>query len=495
LTVSFATYQKMNIATLRRNKNRKFKIALIDPLTGVRPHYIPTGLCYLSAYLKRDIASQIDIKILSLSLQTINKLYEYDPDLIGFTALTHNFNLVRQMVIKIKQNRKNIMLVLGGQHISMAPWSMPEEFDYAILGEGEEAFLKFTRSLLSNSIMDNQVLPGIQYWNDGKLTAVSKLPLIESLDDIPFPDRDGVEDIESIITIDSYRKFNKSGLRTMQVTTSRGCPYKCKFCQPSIMWEKFRMHSPEYIAEEIDYIVAHYGINAVHIEDDLFVSNKNRISALIDLLGKKNLLHKIKYYAAGRTKQIDEEWVILLKQLGVVKVEFGIESGADAIAQYLKSDSSSSEISKSAISLLNREGISVYASFIAGSPPETPADLEQTWRMIKWIKNNHKQNSCGLSLATPLPGTQLWEYALQNGIINQEEIDWDKLNSLAKFPKDESKYFHLNDKINAKRLLRKVRFINFLMWLGTPGEFITAIPRRISKIPHKLSTLLYNLKS
>ena len=89
------------------------------------------------------------------------------------------------------------------------------------------------------------------------------------------------------------------------------------------------MHSPEYIAEEINYIYTKYNINAIHIEDDLFISSKKRTNELIDLLNKKNLLNKIVYYIAGRTKQIDPEWVELLQQLGVAKVEFGIESGSE----------------------------------------------------------------------------------------------------------------------------------------------------------------------
>ncbi len=470
-----------------------FKIALVDPLLAGRPQYIPTGLCYLSAYLKRALAAKVEIRIMSLSILNLEQLFNFNPDLIGFSALTHNFNMVRKMASEIKKTVKNVPLVLGGQHISMAPWSMPAEFDYAILGEGEEAFLIFVQALLSDSVKNKTSWPGAQFWENGKLTTVPKLGLIEPLDNIPFPDRDSVADIESIITLDSYRRFNKSGLRSMQVTTSRGCPYKCKFCQPSIMWDKFRLHSPEYIAEEINFIVSRYGIKAIHFEDDLFVSNKNRIAALIDQLGKKNLLNKIVYYAAGRTRQIDNEWLTLLKKLGVVKLEFGIESGSDAVAQYLKSGATSNEITKSTIQLLNQAGITVYASFIAGSPTESTTDLQQTWQLIKWIKRNHPHNSCGLSLATPLPGTQLWDYAVQNSIINPADINWDKLNSLAKFPADESKYYHLNNRIEPGKLLRKVRFINFLMWLGTPSEFLFSIPRRIMKIPAKLIALLHRL--
>jgi anaerobic magnesium-protoporphyrin IX monomethyl ester cyclase len=485
----------MNKTHPKYTPDRPLKIALIDPLLTRRPLYLPTGLCYLSAYLKQKLGSAIDLKIFSLSLRNPEPLFRYDPQLIGITSLTHNFNTVRHLARAIKKWNKNIPLLLGGQHISMAPWTLPDFFDYALLGEGEQACYEFVHSLLNDTTPDPSALPNMLNRNHGVLIHSQKLPLIEPLDDIPFPDRDTVGHIESIITLDSHRKFNQSGLRSMQVTTSRGCPYKCKFCQPSIMWEKFRLHSPEYIAEEIQQIHVRYGINAIHIEDDLFITSKSRVAALTDLLGKKNLLNKIKYYVAGRTRQIDDEWVSLLKQLGVVKIEFGIESGSDRIAQYLKSGSTSNEITRSAISMVNQAGLSVFASFIAGSPPETPADLAQTWNLIKWIKKNHSGNSCALSIATPLPGTELWDYAVQNGLIDPLNIDWEKLNTLAKFPKNESGYIHLNRNIPARKLLRKVRFINRLLWLGPPREFLSSIPRRISKIPEKISILLYRLKS
>jgi anaerobic magnesium-protoporphyrin IX monomethyl ester cyclase len=193
---------------------KKFKIALVDPLLAEGPLYIPTGLCYLSAYLKRTLAAKVEIRILSSSLRTLDQLFDFDPDLIGFSALTHNFNMVRKIAIEIKKTRKSVPLVLGGQHISMAPWSMPAEFDYAILGEGEEAFLRFVQALRSDSVADKATWPGVQFRENGKLVAVPKLGLIEPLDNIPFPDRDSVTDIESIITLDSYRRFNKSGLRS-----------------------------------------------------------------------------------------------------------------------------------------------------------------------------------------------------------------------------------------------------------------------------------------
>jgi len=458
-----------------------YRIALINPVVDRRIYYIPTGLCYLSSYVKKHIKNEVDVKILNISRPSVNRILEYSPDIVGFTSLTHTFNLVCQMAAYLKRLRPDLRLIMGGQHLSMAPWSMPKTFDYGILGEGEESFLRLVSSLLSGRDVDREHLDGVQHWNHDQLESVPRLPLIDPLDSIPFPDRENVENLEAIITYDHPGWFNTTGLRSMQLTTSRGCPYKCMFCQPSILWDKYRMHSADYIGDEIKHVHNRFGINAILIEDDLFTGSKGRAADLVENLGRKNILGQTIYYVAARASQIDREWVKLLKQLGVVKVELGIESGSDEIAKYLKRGVVSTEVNKRAISLLNEENVGVSASFMAGSPPEKMSDLRQTFEMMKWIRRNHRGNTCGISVATPLPGTGLWDHAVRTGLIDPQNFNWDRLTR-GSIPSDESKMVYLNSHIPAKRLLRAIRMVNLRLSVGTPREFISAIPRRTREL-------------
>jgi len=460
-----------------------YRIALIDPKNNYGNMYVPTGFCYLSSYLKKYIEEDFDLKIFNIDIESLNKVIDYSPNLVGFTSFTHTFNLACRMaeIIKKKTNPE-IKLVLGGQHVSMASWSMPKTFDYGVLGEGEESFLNLVRYLISGGNEDINQLTGIQYWNNNKYIELPKTPPIVPLDNIPFPDRDIIENIEEIINFDNFRKFRRTGIRSMQITTSRGCPYKCKFCQPSYLWGKFRMHSAEYTAEEIAYIHSKYNINAIMIEDDLFTGSKKRVAKIIEELSKKNLIGKIIYHAGARALQIDKEWAELLNNLGVVKVELGIESGSDKIAKYLKRGTATAEITRRAINFLNDYNIGVYASFIAGSPPETMDDLKQTEKMIRWIRKNHQNNTSGLCIATALPGTDLWEDAIKRGLIDKENINWDKLATLKSIPKNEDEMIYLNMHIPAKKLLRKANMMHWKMRIGTPKEFVTAIPRRTKKV-------------
>jgi hypothetical protein len=110
--------------------------------------------------------------------------------------------------------------------------------------------------------------------------------------------------------------------------------------------------------------------------------------------------------------------------------------------------------------------------------------------MIKWIKRNGKFNTCSLSIATPLPGTDLWDYAVSKGVIDPENIEWGMLNTLARAPKDKSELIYLNDNILPDDLLKVVKRINLHMYLGTPREFLLSIPRRITKIPRKINNFV-----
>ncbi|MFH0921890.1 MAG: radical SAM protein, partial [Fibrobacterota bacterium] len=243
----------------------------------------------------------------------------------------------------------------------------------------------------------------------------------------------------------------------------------------------------EYIVEEIALVHKRYNIDAVLVEDDLFTGDRKRVVALVDLLGKQGLLGKISYYVAARAAQLDDEWVALLKTLGVVKVELGIESGSNRIAAYLKTGKSSMEINRDAISRLNRAGITVYAAFMAGAPPETMEDLKQTWKMIKWIRRNHVYNTCGISVATPLPGTGLWDDAVARGLMDPANMDWARLSSLSGTVNSPAGMVHINRHMTAEALLKEVARMNFRMRLGTMRSFMAFLPRRLGKLKARLT--------
>jgi len=464
----------------------RLKIALINPESPADVYYFPTGLCYISSYLKKYSEVNPDIAIYNIDSSNRDKVVEFEPDIIGITCFTHSYSDALELSEYYRSIVNDALLILGGCHISVIPESLGGEFDYAVIGEGEQTMLEIVSLVASGKSDEIAKIDGVAYRSNGKVVINKPRAIIEDLDEIPFPERDSVEEAESIIRTDHPGWFGALGLRYMQLTTSRGCPYRCIFCQPSVMWGKYRMNSPEYIAAEIEYIYNKFGINAILIEDDLFTGSKSRVARLIELLEDKKLLGRIRYYIAGRTSQIDSDWADMLGRMGVCKVEFGIESGSDPIAAYLKTGKTSTEINKRAVTLLNSRGIGVFGSFIAGAPPETMNDLNETFKMIHWIRKSSPLNTCGIGIATPLPGTGLWEYAVKRNLIDTNNFDWRKLSTLKKFPESEADMVYLNEHIPADRMLKEIKKLQFRLKLGSPREFIKALPRRLKKLTRRI---------
>lgn len=461
-------------------RKHSLNIAYIEPNISGKYDYLPNGFAYLNAYLKKFSEFDICGKLFRVR-NNIDEVVNFQPDILALTSMTHSFLLSSEIARKLKAALPDIPILLGGPHITAAPYSLPETVDFGIAGEGEEVFNRFANAYFGNGDDINDS-PSLIINKAGKCQANPRLPLIENIDDIPYPDRSIDSELEKIITTSNFGRFNRTGIRWMQLTTARGCPYNCKFCQPRVIWEKFRMHSAEYVAEEIDLIAGKYGINAIQVEDDLFTGNKTRLIKLIELLGKKNLLGKIIFNAAARAEQINEEWVEILKELGVVKIEFGFESGNNRMAKYWKGGKATKDINRNAVRLLNNAGIAVFGSFIAGAPDETENELLETRDFMFEITSMHKNNICSIGLATPLPGTELWNEAIAGGAIDRESPDWSRLSALAELPKDLSQVIYLNKHIPIEKTVDHIRQINRKMYLGTPVDFIKAIPRRAIKV-------------
>lgn len=467
------------------------KILFLEPETGSRYNYIPMGLAYLSSYIKKHCTVPIETKIVRRTVNEIDSILAYQPDIIAITAMTNNYETANAIAEAIKKAAPKQNIILGGQHITSAPESLHPAYNCAIAGEGEEAFLQYVNAFIDSTEMDYSQLDNLVYWDNGKIIINPRLPFIEPIDSISYPNREAVEGFESIISSNNFGRFNRNDIRWIQLTTSRGCPYKCKFCQPSVLWGKYRMHSAEYVADEIEYLVNHFNVNAIQVEDDLFTGNKARLIKIIELLEQKKILGKVIFNVAARAEQINVEWVELFKTIGIVKVELGVESGSDKVAEYLKnSRKTTQEINRKAIELLNNYNIAVFGSFIAGAPIEEKQDLAKTKKFMLQIKKMHKNNECSIGLATPLPGTELWDYALQKGLVNFENFDWNRLSTLAGIPKDLSRPVYLNQNIPIEKTIAVIKSINRRMWLGSPLDFLKAIPRRIKKIPAKIKKVL-----
>ncbi|MFH1824890.1 MAG: radical SAM protein [Candidatus Firestonebacteria bacterium] len=381
-------------------------INAINTINEVEQRYPNLGLGYLVSSLRKHFGEDtFEFKIIDKNVERI--IVNFKPDLIAITAVSQNFNLAKKYA-KISKIF-NTPIIVGGIHISLLPNSLSEHMDIGCIGEGEKTIIELVELFLKRGHFPKSELKnidGICYELNNNIILTKPRQLIEDMDNIPFPARD-------LLKIDKHS----------YIFSSRGCPYRCIFCASSRYWKKVRLFSAEYVVNEIKELVEKYNVNLISFFDDLFIVNIERIKKILSLLKENNIYGKVKFTCSCRANLINDEIAKLLKEIGVVSVGMGLESGCERILKYLKGENISIEDNKNAIRILKKHGLSANASFVIGSPDETEKEIMETYNFIK----NNPLDLIDVYTLTPLPGTPIWIYAKKRGLVSND-MDWDKLN-------------------------------------------------------------------
>ncbi|HDY89454.1 MAG TPA: radical SAM protein, partial [bacterium] len=275
----------------------------------------PLGLCYIAAVLERDLH---EIKIIDgvaekISKQQLTKrVKKYNPEIIGITAMTVGYIRALETANLIKEIDKNIIILLGGPHVSSIPKKTFEEqdcFDIGVIGEGEYTVRELINYLekkeLTNYKAGLEKIKGLVYKNKGKTIQTSRRELIENLDELPLPARHLLPDIKLYNLLLMNQEPNYAS-----IVPSRGCPFQCIYCDQNVFGHKWRSFSPEYVIKEVEELVSKYGVKTVQIQDDLFTLKRERVVKFCQLLIEKNI--KITWNLSSRVNLIDEKMAKIL---------------------------------------------------------------------------------------------------------------------------------------------------------------------------------------
>ncbi|MFH1457034.1 MAG: radical SAM protein [Patescibacteria group bacterium] len=381
-------------------------INAINSNSEVEQRYPNLGLGYLVGCLRKSFDNDIfDFKIIDRDVE--NQILKYCPDIVGITCVSQNYNYAKKYANFAKG--KNIPVIIGGVHISMLPSSLSEGMDIGCVGEGEETIMElFNLFLKENKFLVNELskIKGLVFRKNGKIIQTEKRERIINMNDIPYPARDLLD-----IKKHSY------------MFTSRGCPYRCVFCASSRFWDNVRFFSAEYVVGEIKELVKNYGVQLISFFDDLFILDKKRLRDIVNLLKKQDFYKKVKFTCSCRVNLVDDETAQLLKEMNVVSVGLGLESGNERILTYLKGGSITVQQNKEAIKIFKKYKIAVNASFVIGSSSETKEEIMQTYNFIK----ETPFDLVDIYVLTPYPGTPIWRHALERGLVS-DNMNWERLN-------------------------------------------------------------------
>jgi radical SAM superfamily enzyme YgiQ (UPF0313 family) len=256
------------------------------------------------------------------------------------------------------------------------------------------------------------------------------------------------------------------------IITSRGCPYHCVFCEATAFWDSVRFHSAEYVVAEVKEVVERYHTPHIYFWDDLFIANAKRIEQIVDLLQREPLLRRVKFSLTCRANLATDKMAQLLRKMNVVEVMMGLESMAPDTLRYLKPHVTV-EQNRNAVDIFHRHGLNVTGFFVIGSPQETRAELEETLNYVRTAPLYRAE----AYLLAPLPGTPVWHDALKRGLLDPNNVPWNKL--YIDNPEDPTNGVHLSETMNPEELHRYLREFNRIRKAKDRINLIRRVPQHI----------------
>ena len=418
------------------------KIILTRP--AYKTHLItpPLGLGYLSAFLKKKAYYCQIIDGLNLNLTNAQIVAAcQDADIVGVSLLSSYFPQVIDLCLRLKKKKK--IVVVGGPMASALPRLVlaKTKADFVVVGEGEETLwqlvealdqernskFKVQNSKLTSLISDKNPrrfssIKGLVFRSRRGIVINKPRPFIKDLSKLPKPDW---AQIDPRI----YQKAPHGGVvkafPVAPITTTRGCPYECKFCASPKLWRRqIRFRQPAEVVAEIKYLVEEFGVKEIHFEDDNFTLDRRHAEAICRLIIK----NKIKVFWALpngiRADKVDRFLLALMKRSGCYFVAFGIESGNQQILNNIAKHSNLAVIKKAVI-LAHNAGLITQGFFIFGLPGETKDSIEQTIKFAKSLPLDKAQ----FLLLDIIPGSQLWDelkfdQKVDWGLDSYHEVSW-----------------------------------------------------------------------
>lgn len=364
--------------------------------------YPSLGLAYIAAILLKNgwQTKIIDPIPQNLNLsQILVEIKKFTPDFIGFTATTPTFPKVLTLAKKIKRKFPQIVTIIGGPHVSAAPIQTMKNpfFDFAVLGEGEETIIELL-SHLKRKKGGEEKLAGIAFRKNGRVTITPSRPYIRNLDTIPFPARQFLPPLSFYHPNPGTYKNLPAG----SMITSRGCPFKCTFCDRAVFGNKFRFRSPENVVAEIEVLLKDFGAKEIRIWDDTFNADTQRVKEICRLILKRKL--KFTWTCLGRVNFADSNMFKLMKRAGCWQISYGIESGNQEILNKIKKGLTL-EMVREAVKKTHQAGIEVKGFFMLGLPGDTKKTMQETINFAKELN----LDIATFSITTPFPGTELYQ--------------------------------------------------------------------------------------
>jgi radical SAM superfamily enzyme YgiQ (UPF0313 family) len=331
--------------------------------------------------------------------EMIFQVQNFKPDIIGITATTPFYHIALQLARTVRESLPDATMVLGGHHITVVKENAFDTvFDFAFIGEADLSWPQFLDCIEKGK--DVSTIKGILYRRGDIICFSGKAERVADLDILPVPAR-------HLLKMQEYRIGTLHGEKLFTtVMTTRGCPFKCTFCSTETYGSLLRKRSPEYVVDEIESVVNKYGVRHIIFLDDTLTLDKKHFLTICDLILQHGL--DITFEGSTRANLIDEELVSKMKEAGLIRISFGLESVDENIRKLMKKEVPL-ESYVYANRLTNKYGIETLNSCMIGLPGET---IETICKTLAFLRKSKEIKQSNISIAVPYPGTELYQMAI-----------------------------------------------------------------------------------
>ncbi|HLE16500.1 MAG TPA: radical SAM protein [Anaerolineales bacterium] len=393
--------------------------------------YPPLGTLYAASYLRTKgySVALFDAMLANSEAEWAEALERYQPEYA--ILFEDNFNYLSKMcllrmrqaafeMIAMARQRGCTVIVSGADATDHPAAYLAQGADFVLLGEGEETLGELIDRLDNKTSLSFDSILGLAYHTgpdkmDYRINP--RRPDIRDLDSLPFPAWD-------LVDVHRYREIweSRHGTFSMNMATTRGCPYHCNWCAKPIWGQRYQVRSPENVVAEMSVIKESYHPDHLWFVDDIFGLKPGWLEEFARLVQHEHV--SIPFKCLNRADLLLREGEIdALKKAGCKTVWIGAESGSQKILDAMEKGTRVDQI-RAASQQLRAAGIETGFFLQFGYPGETRQDIEMTFQLVRECQ----PDDIGMSVSYPLPGTPFYDR-----VVSQlgEKRNWTDSNDLA----------------------------------------------------------------
>jgi anaerobic magnesium-protoporphyrin IX monomethyl ester cyclase len=433
--------------------------------------YPPLGTLY-AAGLMREKGYEVDFldtMFVESSEVAVAAIKKHKPDFFviyddGFNYLTKmcltNMREAAFRMINIAKEHECTVIVSSSDSTDHFEKYLQKGADFILIGEAELTLHELIEAI-NNDVRDFTSIEGLAFYRNNELIKTRRRNVLKELDSLPFPAWD-------LLDVSPYREMwmRHAGYFSMNMGTTRGCPFKCNWCAKPIYGNRYNSRSPQNVLDELKLMKSKFKFDHIWFCDDIFGLKPGWVKEFADLVNKEDFRFRFKIQARADLL-LQEDYIRDLARAGCETVWMGAESGSQKILDAMDKGTTVDQIYE-ASRLLKKNGVQPCFFIQFGYPGEKKEDILKTIAMI----NELLPHELGISVSYPLPGTVFYERV--KGELN-EKANWTDSDELMlmfrntfqpAFYKQLHRYVHKNYRLhlaidNIKTIIRHPFETNF----------------------------------